>query len=66
MDDLNITLNLKVPQVNTILNSLSKGSYLEVADIIALIQHQAKPQVENFMASQQPAQENTDAISEQV
>lgn len=66
MDDLNITLNLKVPQVNTILNSLSKGSYLEVADIIALIQYQAKPQVENFMASQQPAQENTDAISEQV
>ena len=66
MDNLNITLNLKVPQVNIILNMLSKGPYVEVADIIAAIQAQAQPQVENFTASQHPAQGTTDAISNEV
>lgn len=46
MDNLEIELKLTVAHVNAILKHLAAGAYAEVADVIALLHSQAKPQVE--------------------
>ena len=51
MDNLELELKLTVSHINTVLKHLSAGVYSEVADLIALLHGQAKPQIET------PAQE---------
>ena len=57
--DQDITLTLKIAQVNIILNALGKGSYIEVADLIANIQQQARPQVEYSMMQRNAVNEQS-------
>lgn len=59
--DQDITLTLKVTQVNIILNALGKGSYIEVADIISNIQQQARPQIEYSMMQRNAVNEQSNA-----
>lgn len=47
MDNLELELKLTVAHVNTLLKHLANGVYAEVAELIALLHTQAKPQVEN-------------------
>ena len=46
MDNLELELKLTVAHVNAILKHLARGAYEEVADLVALLHSQAKPQVE--------------------
>jgi len=46
MDNLELDLKLTVAHINTVLKHLAAGAYSEVADVIALLHSQAKPQVE--------------------
>jgi len=46
MDNLELELKLTVSHINTVLKHLSAGVYSEVADLIALLHGQAKPQIE--------------------
>ena len=46
MDNLELDLKLTVAHVNAILKHLANGIYAEVADVIAALHGQAKPQVE--------------------
>jgi len=46
MDNIELELKLTVAHVNAILKHLAKGAYEEVADLVALLHSQAKPQVE--------------------
>jgi hypothetical protein len=50
MDNIEIELKLTVAHVNAILKHLAKGAYEEVADLVALLHSQAKPQVETATA----------------
>lgn len=55
MDNLEIELKLTVAQINGILSHLAKGSYADVADLIASIRAQALPQVSAAEKSKDPA-----------
>jgi len=57
MENLEIELKLTVAHVNMVLKHLSNGVYVEVADLIALLHSQAKPQVETANASVSVSQE---------
>jgi len=46
MDNLKLNLELTVAHINTILAHLAKGAYADVADLIAYLHSQAKPQIE--------------------
>ncbi len=46
MDNIELELKLTVAHVNAILKHLARGAYEEVADLVALLHSQAKPQVE--------------------
>jgi len=46
MDNLKLNLELTVAHINTILSHLAKGAYADVADLIAHLHSQAKPQIE--------------------
>jgi len=46
MENLELELKLTVAHINTVLKHLAAGAYAEVADIIALLHAQAKPQVD--------------------
>ena len=46
MENKDITITLKVPVWNSIISNLANGKYSDVAMIIAMIQEQAKSQVE--------------------
>lgn len=46
MDNLKLNLELTVAHINTILAHLAKGAYVDVADLIAHLHSQAKPQIE--------------------
>jgi len=54
MDNLELDLKLTVAHINTVLKHLAAGAYAEVADLIALLHGQAKPQIE-AAASAAPA-----------
>lgn len=45
MDQLNLTLNLNVAQVNVILKYLGAGAFVEVENVINAIREQAAPQL---------------------
>lgn len=47
MDNLELELKLTVAHVNTVLKHLANGVYAEVAELIALLHTQAKPQVDS-------------------
>ncbi len=55
MDNIELELKLTVAHVNAILRHLAKGAYEEVADLVALLHSQAKPQVEAATA-EKPAE----------
>lgn len=55
MDNIEIELKLTVAHVNAILKHLASGAYAEVADVIALLHAQAKPQVEAAIPAPEPA-----------
>jgi hypothetical protein len=60
MDNLELELKLTVAHINTVLKHLSAGVYSEVADLIALLHGQAKPQIEASTpenATEKPAAE---------
>ena len=46
MENKDITITLKVPVWNSIISNLANGKYSDVAMIIAMIQEQAKSQIE--------------------
>ena len=52
MEDLVLKLELSVAHINVILKHLGAGAYAEVADVIAFLHGQAKPQVEEAAANQ--------------
>jgi len=56
MDQVNLTLNLTVAQVNVILKHLGAGAFIEVEPIIATIREQAMPQLQNV---RQPSDSGT-------
>lgn len=51
MDNLELDLKLTVAHVNTILKHLGAGAYAEVADLIAFLHGQAKPQIESAVVA---------------
>lgn len=51
MDKVEVELKLAVMHVNVILKHLAKGAWEEVADVIAAIHAQAKPQVDAATAA---------------
>ena len=60
-----ITLNLTLPQINTVLGVLSAASYNQVAEVIDTIRLQATPQVEaqRSIADLESAVEGLEAVS---
>jgi hypothetical protein len=57
MDNIEIELKLTVAHINAILKHLAAGAYAEVADLIALLHTQAKPQIPAPEAAPAPAVE---------
>ena len=51
MDNIELELKLTVAHVNTVLKHLAAGAYAEVADVIALLHSQAKPQIDTVAAA---------------
>jgi len=51
MDNIELELKLTVAHINTVLKHLAAGAYAEVADVIALLHSQAKPQIETAPAA---------------
>ena len=60
-----ITLNLTLPQINTVLGVLSAAPYNQVAEVIDTIRVQATPQVEaqRSIADIESAVEGLEAVS---
>lgn len=51
MDQVNITLNLTVAQINVILKYMGAGAFAEVENVINSIREQAAPQLQNISQS---------------
>ena len=51
MDQVNLTLNLTVAQVNVILKYIGAGAFAEVENVINSIREQAAPQLQNVLQS---------------
>lgn len=59
MDQVNLTLNLTVAQVNVILKYVGAGAFVEVESVIAAIRQQAAPQLAAIQPEEQ-AEEKTE------
>lgn len=51
MENLELDLKLSVAQINIVLKYLGAGAYAEVAELIAAIHEQSKPQLEAYVAA---------------
>lgn len=56
MEQQNITLELTVQEVNTILGALAQRPFAEVANIFGKVQQQAQGQVQQTPEDQTPAE----------